>query len=119
MTVKASEDRACFDPRPAQPVVESVNGAVSGPAVGDADFPPSSELIGLGPTQVNDDALSDLLDVSVIEPDKLRPSKPSREADQEQGSVPHVLDAVPHRPEDLEQIVTKQRRSLILRCPAP
>src|SRR4051812_42562519 len=64
---------------------------------------------------MNDDALSDLLDVSVVEPDKLRPPKPSREADQEQGAVAHVLGAVPHRGEDLKQIVTEQRRSLVLR----
>jgi hypothetical protein len=57
------------------------------------NFAPRSELVGFRSSEVDDNALANVLDILVVEPHEFRAAEPPRRH-QENSTVPQVLDAV-------------------------
>jgi hypothetical protein len=62
------------------PAFERQDWAISGSAVGDADLSPRALLIGLTAAQMDDDALPDMLNIRMVEPDQLGAPEPASKA---------------------------------------
>jgi hypothetical protein len=62
--------------------------------MGDADLAACSLLVGLGPSECDDEPLPNMFDVAEVEANQLGAAKAARETDEEQSPVPHVLEAV-------------------------
>jgi hypothetical protein len=85
-------------------------------AEGDTDLPARAVLVGLGPTQMNDDPLTDRLDVLNIQAGQLGSSKSSGKSDEQERLIAGILEVAAYRIKDDEQIVSQQRLSLLLRA---
>lgn len=108
MSVDASEQGARGNACMVNPIGEVLDGTPAGAAMRYGDLSALASLVSFGSAQVQDNALPDVLQVSNIEPDKLRTSESSGETDQQQGAVAAVNWAVPHLCENREQVVTLQ-----------
>jgi len=85
----ASEERAIANPRAVQPGAErEARAGVTVRPVGNPDLATVAFLIGLGPPEVDDQALRAERDVTHIQADDLGPPHCGRKAQQDQGSVP-------------------------------
>src|ERR1700689_968326 len=80
----------------------AANRAVPRSAEWDADLSARPLLVGLAPTQVNDDPLTHRHDVLNIQASQLGSSKSSSKPDQEERPVASVLEAVAYRIKDCE-----------------
>jgi type I restriction enzyme, R subunit len=81
-----------FDFQRTTPLLYRGDGAVPRPPERDADLPARPLLVCLGPTQVNDDPLTDRLDVLSIEAGHLRSSKSSDKSDEQERPIAGILE---------------------------
>nr|AGS49902.1 hypothetical protein [uncultured bacterium esnapd21] len=66
---------------------------------------------------MDDDPLPHGLDVRMVEPHKFGSAEAPRKADEEEGAIPDILEAITHCVQDVEEVLPQQWRRLILGRP--
>ena len=82
--------------------------------VGYGNLATVAELVGLGPSEMQNDAPAFGFDVHQVQAHQLRAPEAPCEADKQQGAVPDILDAVAHGIEHDKEVYFQQRLRLAL-----
>jgi hypothetical protein len=114
MTVDWPEHRSFNDAGSGPPLFYRNYRTPLAPTVRYADFATRAVLISFGTAEGDFEALTDWYHIVAIQADQFRPSEAAREAEQQQRSIPDILEPRSGSFQDQKQVILDERGRLPL-----